>query len=473
MVSKNPIDFEQIMVAFQIYGLNINPAFLSLDRLDIPVLLHVKLLLEAARDGEIKLTTKGNLPVKIVEKLAKTMPTPNEKRYLDMTKRFLEEEQNSALRARALCEIAKLLHKFKGQLLLTEAGEYFLQRSAPEQFLSLLYIHLEFNIGYLDRAQETSLLNDIQLAVLQLLRDKEKMYRSVDVYFALLIDQHPNLFDLIEEEIIPDSIFSDDPMDEFERLLEIRLFKNYLVPFGLAEERGGGYKERAYECSKTELLDLLVQGVNAIDFDVVLSKKRIHLLTQRIKEEHLDVALFDDIIFMFSRCITTELPDKEMFGAEMVEYRRLAKTTHQDFYETLGSSILETIRAYTQLDAKGSRSDLKDGFESFIGALFAIVPQNLPFDLFQSLNKMPEYLMGWIHTHYKIELDQEFSQRIEERFNEDVLEDIGNLLMSINQLHKATKKSKRINTQTQQLAKESLMAFLFVVLSIYTFEMDR
>lgn len=473
MVSKNPIDFKQIMAAFQTYGLNINPPFLSLQRVNVPVLLHVKLLLEAVRDGEIKLTTKGNLPVKVVERLAKTMPTLNEKRYLDRTKRFLEEEQNSALRARALCEIAKLLRKVKGKLLLTKAGEHFLQKSALEQFLSLLYTHLEFNIGYLDRGQEAPLLNNIQLSVLQLLRDKEKMYRSVDVYSALLIDQYPNLFNLIEEEIVPDSIFSDDPMDEFEMLLEIRLFKNYLVPFGLAEERGGSYNENAYECCKTDLLDLLVHGINAIDFDLVLSKKRIHLLTHRIKEEHLDVALFDDIIFMFSRCITTALPNKEMFGAEMVEYRRLAKTTHQDFYETLGNSIIETIRAYTQLDAKGSRSDLRDGFESFIDALYAIVPQNLPFHLFQALNKMPEYLMGWIHTHYKIELNQEFSQRIEERFDEEVLEDIGNLLMSINQLHKATKKSKRINTQTQQLARESLIAFLFAVLSIYTFEMDR
>jgi hypothetical protein len=442
---------------------------------DVPVLLHVKLLLEAARDDGIKLTVKGNLPVKIVEQLAKTMPTPSEKRYLHITKRFLEEEQNSALRARALCDIAGLLRKFKGKLLLSNVGEHFLQRLAPEQFLFLLYTHLEFNIGYLDRAQEAPLLNDIQLPVLQLLRDKEKMFRGVDVYSALLLDQYPHLFDLIMENIRPDSIFSEDPMDEFETLLKIRLFKNYLVPFGLAEERGDGYKE-TYECCKTELLDVLAHGVNAIDFDLVLSKKQIHALTRRIKEEHLNVSLFDDIIFMFSRCITTALPDKGVFAEEMVEYRRFlgtAKATHRDFYETLGSSVIETLRAYTQLDAKGSRMDLRDGFESFIDVLFTIVPQNLPLQLFQALNKMPEYLMGWIHTHYKIEVDREFTQRIEERFNQEVLEDIGHLLMMVSQLQKATKKSKRINAQMQQLAKETLVVFLLAVFSIYTFEMDR
>ena len=474
MAKKDALNIQQILSEFKTYGVTINPEFFFLKTLDVPIRLHIVLLLEAIGSKGLKLTAKGNLPVKIVEQLVKAMPTPRETHYAEMTTRYLEEEQPIALRARALCDISKLLRKVKGELLLTKIGTEFLQRSAPEQFLFLLHAHLRFNIAYLDGAQESELVNELQPGMLQLVRDKEKIYRGVDAYCALLIDQLPHLPAIIMRNIAPNSYISKDPMDEFETLIEIRLFKNYLVPFGLAQERGINHDE-IYECCKTELLDKLAQGVHAIDFDLVLNKKKIHVLTQKITQEHLDIELFDDVIFMLCRCVATPLPTKEMLGEEMVIHRRFLGTVvekHQPFYETLGSCVTETIRAYTQLEAKGSRGDLKEGFQSLIEALYLIAPKSTPFDLFQALNKMPAYLIKRIQVHYQIELDGEFSHQFGMRFNEEVFEDLGALFMLIAQLQKATNKSKRINTKIQQLAKESVIAFLIAVFSIYTFEIE-
>lgn len=101
----------------QFAGINIDPVFLEKVQIDAPILKRVALLLEAVGDKGLKLTTKGNLPTKVVKALAFCAPTLSESRYTHFAKRFLEEEQPAAQRTRVVCEVGKLLRVSKGKLM--------------------------------------------------------------------------------------------------------------------------------------------------------------------------------------------------------------------------------------------------------------------------------------------------------------------------------------------------------------------
>ncbi len=469
------LKIEEIITEFRDYGMLINETFLDHDIDEVAVVLHVRLLLEAAAHKPIKLTANGYLPTKLVEAIVKAMPTPSEARYLGITKRFLEQEQMVAMRARALCDIGGLLRKKKGTLELSKKGKAFLEAKRTAQFLFVLHTHLSFNIAYLDGMQPSTLINDIQLPCLQLLRDKDRLFRASDVFAALLFDASPEILHRAIHEILPESYDSEDAEDEFVQLMELRLFQRYLVPFGLAIERGIAYKEQ-YECQKSELCDLLIAPQNAINYEYVPNKKRVRALKQRIGSEKLEVALFEDFTFLLSTCMVHPLPSAEQMAEQLVTFRRFIGTAaqkHHAFYIDLAHSALEFIRLFTQLDGKGKREDLKKEFQSTIEGLLFMADQEKPFALFKTYNTMPEYFVMWFAKYYGINADEEMSRRVLEAFNQEVLEDIGTLFVIINDLQKATRKSKRINEKIRLLSHDAVVAFVMAIMSVYTYRLEN
>lgn len=65
------------------------------------------------------------------------------------------------------------------------------------------------------------------------------MFREPEAYSAFLLDAFPRLEEAIEAEITPDSYFSEDPFDEFERMVKIRV-EQTLRYFTQLEVKGGG-----------------------------------------------------------------------------------------------------------------------------------------------------------------------------------------------------------------------------------------
>ncbi len=96
---------------FDQINLKINPGFLDHSFVNPPVLREIKVLLEAIPEKGLKLTAKGNLPTKLVESITLTSPSLRAQKYLKWTKRFLEEEQLSAIRARTIVEVGGLIKR--------------------------------------------------------------------------------------------------------------------------------------------------------------------------------------------------------------------------------------------------------------------------------------------------------------------------------------------------------------------------
>lgn len=463
-----------ILSAFEMLGMDIEPSFYEHESIEAPVLLHVKLLLEASIEKGIKLTPKGNLPTALVEKIATTMPTGREKEYLSVTRRFIEEEHKSAMRARALADVGGLIDIKKTKIAITPKGEAWLQASAPEQYLVLLHSSAQTNLAYYDYHQELDVINALQLSILQFMRDKEALYRKTEVYVALMLEYFPNVYEHLEDNIQPDPFLS-DIVDVFEKLVELRLFSSFLAPFGLIQERGNGILEGAYECIKTPLLDAMLEPKEMIDAALVLDKKLLGTFAKEVREQKLQVDLFQDIVYLLGKCMVVSNLDSKAFAKEMVEQKRFlgtAATTHQAFYEKLSASVVETLLQFTQLEGKGARPEIQDMFESLVDGLVKLLPQSTPYHLFQAANVMPESLLSQLHNHYNIEPNADIAQTLEKTFNKEVAEDVATLFYHINALAKATKKAKRISIKVSEPARVCVIAYLMAVMSIYVYEVE-
>lgn len=469
------LDINNIINEFANIGFIINPAFLKKESVDAPILEQVDLLLQEISDKGLTLTKKGNLPTKVVKSIAFHRPTPSEGRFLKFTKRFLEEEQPAATRTRIVCEIGKLVRKVKGKLVAGAMMSAYMKATDSEKYLYLLYSYsYHANLAYLDRMQEFDEMNGISFALLQLIRDKHVMYRETKVYTAILIDTYPMIGQQVEDEIEPNSYFSDNPYDEFELMVKFRLLSRFYAPFGLVQEHGCGMNE-LYECQKTELLDSLLLPHDAIDDAKVLNRKLFSQFSQRIKTEKLDIDLFGDFCYLYAQCGKVPLPTSENLADILIREKRLLGTIVQKqklFYMDFADAIIQMLKQYTQLDGKGARSDLTKGFNSLVDAIFAQLPKSTPYNMFAATQPMTFSLFDLLVVEYKIDpTSTDFMQLCQERFDGEVVEDISALIYMSAQLEKKSKKVKRVNTQLQNMFKDFIRAYLLSVMSIYTYEL--
>ena len=460
-------------------GLTIEPGFLKKEAIEVPIMKHVDLLLQATEGKGLKLTPKGNLPTKVVKEIALCMPSLTEQSLLKHTRRFFEEEHISAIRARVLCEVGKLLRVSKGHLVHGTMAKAWLQASEAQKFLYLFDRFGGINLGYFDYMQETPLTNEIAFVMLQIVHDRERMFREPEVYSAFLLEAFPQLYDLIQKEIVPDFWSSDDPFDAFDRLVKTRLFKNFYLPFGLVEERGVAFEEE-YECAKTPLLDALLQPLDAVDTTLLLNKKRLLGFAERIQKEQLDTALFEDFSFICAHAARYPLIPAAEMAKMIVKEKRLLGTAavkHEAFYTDLANGVAQTLRYFTQLEVKGGGSrgeEMKQAFHSLIEGLYMILPKDRPWSMLLSLQTMPLYLLDMLHNRYGIEIASEaFLTACSERFNEETAEDIVAIMYTVGEFEKATKKGKRITIKMEEIAKEAIVTFVMAVMSIHTYVMDE
>jgi len=461
----------------ELSAIKINPDFLNKEQIDVPILKQVDLLLEAVGDKGLKLTAKGNLPTKVVKEITLCCPTLSDGQFLKYTKRFLEEEQVSVMRARIVCEVGKMLKVSKGKMYYGSMAEAYKNATKAEKFIYLLWQFGKVNLAYFDRMQEASLINDISFLMLQLVRDKAKMFREPKVYNAFQLDAFPQLVDAVEEEIEPNSYSTKDPFDEFEHMVELRLFKNFFIPFGLVEERGIDYKE-VYECAKTELLEGFLLPLDEVDTSVILNKKQFHLFAQRIKKEKLDVQFFHDFCFTYAHAARYPFKPYKMISEDLVKAKRLigtAANTQEAFYADLAKASEQTVKYFTQLEVKGggSRADsMQSDFLSFIDGLYDILPDDKPHNMMVAMQSISFFFLDMLSTVYEIDIvSPDFYAECRKHFDEETAEDIGAVIFLMGELQKKAKKFKRINANMQAMTKEAITAFVLAVMSIHTDEM--
>lgn len=459
-------------------SIKINPNFLNREEVNSPILKQVDLLLNSIGEKGLKLTAKGNLPTKVVKELVLCCPTESDAKYFKFTKRFIEDEQIPAVRVRVLCEVAKLIKVSKGKMHHTKLAQVYMKASDAEKFIYLLWQFAEVNLAYFDRMQDLPLVNGIAFIMLQIIRDRPKMFREPKVYNAFFVEEFSIIVDKIVKEIKVDSYFPKDPFDEFESMVELRLFKNFFVPFGLVEERGADYKE-VYECAKTELLDALLMPVGMVDESIMLNKKSLHTFQQRIKKENLDIELFGDFCYIYVQGARYPLVPASVIADNMVVAKRhigsLAEK-EKAFYLDFANAIEQTLKYFTRLEVKGggSRGDeMKHQFHSFIDGLYALLPKEKPFKTVEAMRSAMFYFMDMLTNVYGVSLlSSDIYTECKKHFGEEAIEDIGAVVFTLGELETKGVKFKRVNRKFETMVKEALMAFILGVMSIHTDRID-
>lgn len=472
MATMRTLNLQKIYDQLETSGMCLNPDFAVTESVDAPILDQVAILLDAVGEKGLKLTPKGKLPTKIVEAITRCRPTLAVEGSLDLHKRFKEDEHIPAMRARTLCKVAKLVGESNGKLVPGSMAPAYGVATASQRYLYLFGNFMHVNLAYFDAMQSLDALNGIAAELLQLLRDRDPLHRDVDVYAEMLFDAFPAMAVFVDSEVKIETYGSADPFDTFVRLLAMRGFERFFAPFGLCDEEAA-QEPRRYRYRKTDLLDRLLLPVNAVRTDLVLNKKRFAALAKRIRDEKLDVELLNDFCFFYTVLAQRSLPTSQALADDLVMQKGLVGSEaerQRAFYRELAESTIQTVLRFSQVDAKGARSDLTDEFVSLIDGILSLLPGTTPFHLFEAMQPITLFMFQLLQTRYDIDINAgDFHEQCVARFDAEVAEEIGVVFYLMGELHKKTRKAKRITAQINQLSRDTVMAYLYVVMSIHTF----
>ena len=466
--------YKKSLENLQKIGIDIQDEFFALEVLDIPLLNGIKLLLKSIDTKGLKLTQKGFLPTKVVKSIVAEAATISDQRFLRVQTRFYEEENLSASMARVVAESLKLMKLQKGKLLLTKKGNEFLVLTSHEQYIVLFNIMLGINIGYFDRHQEAICVHNSSLIMLQLLRDKDKDFRTAEVYTAILLDAYPMLEDGIDELEILD-YGEKNKLDIFASIAETRLFERLFLPLGLIDMQVAKYPE-VDKFAKSELLNIFISEKHAINKDLVLSKKLVKNFQGEIRKNKLEINLFEITMYLFAQYTYVPLPTKSsVVDVLMLKHHVIGtlRSSYEDFYETLIESVLVTYEEFTQLDTVGaSRDDLMNEYMHMIDTLFYLVNSPKPFNTVQNLHILPAFIFDILKLHYNLDqFTQDFIVECSKVFDEEFAMDIGQLMLLLNKLEKDAKKLKKNKPNFEKGVKEFLQTYMMIVLELRSREL--
>jgi len=466
--------YQNSLENLQKIGINIQDEFFSSEKLDAALLKGVNLLLQSIETKGLKLTQKGFLPTKVVKNIVEVAATISDQQFLRVQTRYYEEENLSANMARVIAESLKLIKVQKGKLLLTKKGNEFLTLTPHKQYIVLFNIMLGINIGYFDGHQEAMCVQNSSLIMLQLLRDKEGDFRTAEVYTAILLDAYPMLEDAIDElELL--NYGEKDKLDVFVSIAETRLFERLFLPLGLIEMQVAKYPE-VDKFVKSELLDIFIYEKHAINKDLVLSKKLVKSFQNEIKNNKLEINLFEVTMYLFAQYSHIPLPLKSsVVGLLMLKHPVIGplKSSYEDFYGILIDSVISTYEEFTQLDTVGaSRDNLMNEYMHMIDTLFYLVNTPKPFNTVQNLHILPAFIFDILKFHYSIDqLTQDFILKCSEVFDEEFAMDIGQLILLLRKLEKKSKKIKKNQLNFEEGVKEFLQVYVMIVLELRSREL--
>jgi len=454
----------------QALTLNINDEFFSYELKDIPLLEGIKTLLNAIDAKGLKLTQKGFLPTKVVKSIVEVASTTADERFLKYQTRFYEEEHFSASLVHTVAKVLKLVRVQKGKLLLTKKGSEFLTLERHQQYIVLLNIMLGINLGYFDGHQEALCVHNSSLIILQLLRDKNRDFRSVDVYTAILLESYPALGDDIE--LLEFYDYADkDQFEIFVSIAELRLFERLFLPLGLVEmQKVKTYMEEG-KYAKSDLLDYLIEEKNAINKELIFSKKLIKEFQDTIRTKNLEIDLFEETLFLFAQFADIPTPPTEVVIENLMQKHSVLGTLRDDYekvYRQLIESVLMTYEEFTQLDTVGAkREDIVEEYMQMIDSFAALAQTPKPFTTVQRLQIVPMFIFDILKLHHDIDyLQEDFILALTEKFGEEFAMDVGHIMLLLEQLQKDAKKLKKNKPNFLQGVKEFIQSYFMIVLEL-------
>lgn len=459
---------------FQKYGLQIKSDFFQTQQIDSYILEHVKKLLSCIPESGLKLTAKGNLPTKIVETLAYMPSTAADQSCLEFTKRFIEDEQIIAKRANVLLQVAKLTTIEKNKLVLMPKAKRFLKLSDAQQFAALFIAFFDLNVAYFDSFEEAPFIQAVLPLVVQLVRDKDAIHRSAEVFGTILLENYPQIYDAIEDEIEQRSR-NKDKVERFFSLIDLRIFEHFLAPMGLVEvgEKEDLSQESQYK--KTPLLDLLISSVHAVKKESVLERKRWNEFAQRIKKESLDIDLFKEMLLILSAFAIRSIESVESFAEQLVDEKKVTgaqKELYRDFYKDFTESVAMTLLEFTQLDTKGGREDLVPKYQSFMRGFYEVLNKKTPYTLAQETEFLTFTLFDILQNVFDLEITPQTATLDEllAKTNDEFIETFNAYMYSVIQIQKLCKKQKKIKPQMSEMAEQALQTYMIMIFEIYVGE---
>ncbi len=451
-------------------NMDIEKEFFTYDFGKIPLLEGVNTLLKNIDTKGLKLTQKGFLPTKVVKSIVEVANTTAGERFLEHQTRYYEAEHFSASLTRVVADVLKLTKEQKGKLFITKKGNEYLALDKHQQYIVLFNIMLGINMGYFDNRQEAICVHNSSLIMLQLLRDKSRDFRTVDVYTAILLESYPMLDNEIEK-LEPYGYIEKEPFDIYVSIAEIRLFKRLFLPLGLVEMKVGKSYTDSNKYAKSELLDNLIEAKHVIKKELVISKKIIKEFQETIGVKKLKIDLFEETLFLFAQFAYVPISPTNVVIENLMQKHSVLgtlKNDYEDFYKKLIESVLTTFEEFTQLDTVGAkRDDLVKEYMQMMEAFVKLVQTPKPFTTIQRLEIIPIFIFDILKLHYDIDfLQEDFILVLEKRFDKEFAMDVGNLMLLLQQLQKDAKKLKKNKPNFMQGIKEFIQVYFMIVFEI-------
>ena len=199
----------------------------------IPIFRQFMCLIDIIkRDGKIKLTATGALPVKLVSEIYK-QGVPDEDIERDGGKIRLEAECLTAELTHVLAKFMRIIKEQKGVMTLTKSGEKLIENKQTLLELMVKTFSTEFNFAYFDmfESEETAILGNVFSLILLSKYGNEK--RSYKFYAEKYFAAFPTLLDDFSSIANSDENWA-------ERCYERRTFEVYFANFGLIEREETG-----------------------------------------------------------------------------------------------------------------------------------------------------------------------------------------------------------------------------------------
>ncbi len=220
----------------------------------IPILNQIKYLLELIdKNGEIKLTSKGFLPTKIVADLYQQKFLKDEFIERGISKLYKETDSITVNITRILIELAGLTKKRNGKLSLTKSSSKLLHDNYELLRLIILTFTTKFNWAYLDGYGDNQ-IGQLGFGFSLILLSKYGNEKRLDSFYAdRYFKAYPKLLDSIQPTY--------GTLESYSRgCYSIRTFERFLDYFGLINiqvERNG--PNTLKYISKTDLFDKLIK----------------------------------------------------------------------------------------------------------------------------------------------------------------------------------------------------------------------
>jgi len=219
----------------------------------IPFLLQVKFLLNLIdKQGEIKLTSKGFLPTKIVSDIYSQGYLKDELIESGINKLYKETDSDVVSLTRIISEISGLARKSKGKLTLTKTAKELLKGKKEFEILKIIFIAFtrKFNWGYFDLFENES-IGQLGFGFTLILLDKYGDTYRTDEFYS---EKYLKAFPFFREEVQPDYWTVEK---EIYTCYSVRTFERFLNYFNFIELKKRKSRLESSEIKKTSVFDAI------------------------------------------------------------------------------------------------------------------------------------------------------------------------------------------------------------------------